>query len=124
MITAEGRLHEKVCDYLRLRYPGVIFRTDFAAGIKMTMGQAIRHKRLQYSRAYPDLFVAEPRNGQSGLFLELKAADIYKKDGNLKTSDHLKAQDEMLYALRARGYTAHFAIGFDHAKKLIDAYLR
>jgi hypothetical protein len=124
MITAEGRLHEQVCDYLRLRYKSVIFRTDFAAGIKMTMGQAVRHKRLQSERAYPDLFIAEPRNGFAGLFLELKATNIYKKNGNLKSDPHLQAQEQMLIRLRNKGYFTGFAIGFDHAKRLIDVYMR
>lgn len=124
MISAEGRLHEQVCDYLRLQYKSVIFRTDFAAGIKMTMGQAVRHKRLQSERAYPDLFIAEPRNGFAGLFLELKAVNIYKKNGNLKADPHLHAQNEMLTRLQNKGYFASFAIGFDHAKRLIDVYMR
>ena len=90
----------------------------------MTFGQAVRHKKLQSGKAYPDLFVAEPRNGFAGLFLEIKAVNIYKKNGNLKSDPHLKAQDEMLTRLRNKGYYASFAIGFNHAKRLIDIYMR
>lgn len=124
MISQEAIIHEQVCDYLRVQYPRVIFRTDFAAGTKMTFGQAVRHKKLQSGKAYPDLFVAEPRNGFAGLFLEIKAVNIYKKNGNLKSDPHLKAQDEMLTRLRNKGYYASFAIGFNHAKRLIDIYMR
>lgn len=124
MIRKEEILHQQVCDYLRYSYPEVIFRTDFASGIKMNMGQAIKHKRLQHSKAYPDLFIAQPKRGKGGLFLELKAVNIYKKDGNLLSNEHLLAQNKMLEMLRDRGYDAFFAIGFDHSKKLIDAYLR
>lgn len=124
MIRKEEILHLQVCDYLRYSYPDTIFRTDFASGIKMNMGQAIKHKRLQHSKAYPDLFIAEPKRGKGGLFLELKAVNIYKKDGNLLSNEHLQAQDDMLNKLRNKGYDAFFAIGFDHAKKLIDVYLR
>jgi len=59
MKTAESILHEHVCDYLRLQYPDVLFRTDFAAGEKLSMSQAIRNKRLQACKAWPDLFVAK-----------------------------------------------------------------
>lgn len=124
MITKEGVLHQQICDYLRLQYPEVIFRTDFAAGVKMTIGQASRHKRLQHSRAYPDLFIAEPRNGWHGLFIELKTESPYKADGHLKSNEHLQEQYAMLKRLQERGYMATFGIGFDHARQTLDAYLK
>lgn len=123
MVSKEAILHQQVVDYLKLQYPDVIFRTDFASGIKMTMGQAVKHKRLQKSRAYPDLFIAEPRQGRSGLFIELKAVTPYKATGELKTDKHLQEQDEMLKTLRNKGYRAGFAVGFDQAKSIIDNYL-
>lgn len=88
------------------------------------MGQAVRHKRLQYSRAFPDLFIAQPRNGKAGLFLELKARNIYKKDGTLLANPHVAEQAEMLAELRIRGYEAQFAVGFDKAREIIDRYLQ
>lgn len=89
------------------------------------MGQASRHKRLQSSRAYPDLFVAHPRQGFSGLYLELKkpGSKIFKTDGTLYSDPHIREQAEMLQNLRGRGYTAFFAVGFDEAKSIIDHYL-
>lgn len=57
----EANIHYQVAQYIKIQYPNVIFRTDFAAGIKMTMGQATRHKSLQSGRAYPDLFIAQPK---------------------------------------------------------------
>ena len=88
MIKKEETLHLKVCDYLRKNYPNVLFRTDFSSGMKMTPGQAAKHKKFQKSRAWPDLFIAcSDCDGweikQSGLFLELKAegTKLYKKNG-------------------------------------------
>lgn len=127
---SEDDLHLQVAEYLRRQYPKVIFRTDFAAGIKMTPGQATKHKRLQSGKSYPDLFIAEPRsNGQLGSFggcyIELKAEDavLYRKDGTLSQSEHIQAQAEVLIQLAAKGYKADFAQGFDDAKKKIDDYL-
>lgn len=123
MIAAEAHLHQKVCDYIRMHYPDVIFRTDFAAGIKMTIGQAARHKRLQQSRAFPDLSILEPRKGFHGLFIELKAKNIYKRNGELLSDPHVHEQAKMLNVLKTKGYLAHFACGFDEARALIDDYL-
>lgn len=123
MIQAEAALHRQVCDYLRLRYPNVLYRTDFAAGMKMTVSQAIRHKRLQSGRAWPDLFIAEPRRGHHGLFIELKASNIFKRDGSLRAGEHILEQSLVLAQLNRLGYKAQFACGFDQARKAIDDYL-
>ncbi len=122
---SEATLHQQLCDYLRLQYPDVIFRSDVAAGIKLTIGQAARHKKLQSSRAYPDLFIAEPRHNYHGLFIELKAegAGLYKKDGTLIANAHIQEQHDMLIGLVRRGYRAVFAQGFENAQCVIDEYL-
>lgn len=121
----EAQLQLQVCDYLRLQYPNVVFRSDVAAGLKLTMGQASRHKRLQSSRAYPDLFIAQPRYDWSGLYLELKkpGVKLYKADGSLYADAHVHEQDAMLQRLRELGYRAEFAVGFEEARTIIDAYL-
>lgn len=87
------------------------------------MGQAVRHKRLQSGRAWPDLFIAEPRGSKHGLFIELKATNIFKKDGTLRANPHVAEQEEMLKQLRSRGYRAEFAVGFAAARQLVDSYL-
>ena len=153
----ELELQAQVADYIRLQYPTVIFHSDFGSGIKLTMGQAIKQKRLNGGRrAWPDMFIAEPRRihvrdadkerythavvlgygdteiGRfyalmvTGLFIELKkeGTRIFKKDGKLVADEHIREQFDMLHDLRARGYVAEFACGFDEAKKLIDDYMK
>lgn len=111
MKQKEASVHYQVAQYLKSAYPKVIFRTDFAAGIKMTMGQAVKHASLQSGRAYPDLFIAEPKikiireehnfgrdersvwySTYSGLFIELKreGAKLKRdKDANkINKGDH------------------------------------
>lgn len=124
-MQSEAVLHQQVTDYLKLQYPRALFRTDFAAGMKLSMGQAVRQKRLQSCRAWPDIFIAEPRGGQMGLFLELKKAGtrITLKDGSLTADRHIREQHEVLTWLNDRGYRAVFAVGFDQAVAEIDAYL-
>lgn len=137
MKKPEEILHLRICDYLRKNYPDVIFRTDFSSGMKMTPGQAAKHKKFQSSRAYPDLFIAEPKSWTEkdpatksfvschchGLFIEIKAAQIYKMNGSLRSGKHLEEQDAVLRKLRTKGYRAEFAVGWADAIMLIHSYL-
>lgn len=125
----ELELQAQVADYLRLRYPDVLFHSDFGSGIKLTMGQAVKQKRLNGGRrAWPDMFIAQAKMQPRiihGLFLELKrdGVKIHKKDGELVADQHIREQARLLDELRKRGYAAEFACGFDEAKKIIDEYL-
>ena len=137
MIKKEELLHLKVCDYLRKNYPDVLFRTDFSSGMKMTPGQAAKHKKFQKSRAWPDLFIAESgvvefkEDGliahlrKNGMFLELKAdgTKLYKKNGEMVANKHYREQAEMLDKLNKSGYYARFAVGYDQAIQIITEYL-
>lgn len=137
MIKKEEILHLKVCDYLRKNYPDVIFRTDFSSGMKMTPGQAAKHKKFQKSRAWPDLFIAksglvrfkDDNNDliflRNGMFLELKAegTKLYKKNGEMVANKHYQEQAEMLKKLREEHYCAEFAIGYEDAITQITNYL-
>lgn len=122
---SEEQLHQQVCDYLKLQYPGVMFHSDFGSGVRLTMGQAAKQKRLQSSRAWPDLFIAERRNGKSGLFLELKreGTRLTLKNGTFTTDAHLNEQKVVLEQLENRGFDAQFAVGFADTKQKIDTYL-
>ncbi len=125
MIKKEEFLHLKVCDYLRKNYPDVLFRTDFSSGMKMSPGQAAKHKKFQKGRAWPDLFIAESNNFASGLFLEIKAEDVivFNRNGKVRKNKHLIEQDKMLKELRKKGYRARFAIGYNQAIFEIQQYL-
>lgn len=146
----ESDLQILVADYIRIKYPKVLFHSDFGSGIRLTKGQAIKQKRQNGGRrGWPDLFIAEPKhiwdtdktlgvrigfadNGETvlysqivaGLFIELKkdGTRLYKKDGSWAT-EHIAEQAETLQALKDRGYEAYFAVGFKEAKKIIDEYL-
>ena len=147
-MTSEHDLYTMLADYLRYNYKDIIWRFDLAADLKLTIGQARKHKRLQQHRGYPDLFIAEPREVKTerqvikpkdgsaiieaylikkkhGLYLEIKKAGtrIYKKDGTLVADKHIREQFDLLEQLRHKGYVAEFACGFDEAKEIIDRYL-
>ena len=128
---SETELQVMVADYIKLAYPDVLFHSDFGSGIRLTPGQAKKQKRQNGGiRGWPDMFIAEPtwdknRNKDyRGLFIELKkdGTRLKKRNGEW-ASEHIAEQNEMLERLEFRGYAAHFAIGFDEAKKIIDNYL-
>ncbi len=130
----ESTLQCHVADYLRLRYPHVLFHSDYGSGIRLTPGQArIQSRQNGGRRAWPDMFIAEPRTVQigpdkysfAGLFLELKrdGTRILKKDGTLVADQHIREQHDLLVELERRDYMARFAVGFDQAKQIIDEYL-
>ena len=136
--NSEEALAIKISDYLKTQYPDVIFHFDYGSGLKMTKGQAIRQKRLNKYRGYPDLFIAEPRTvvlGESkfdnvivyysGLYLEIKKAGtrLKKKNGEW-ASEHVAEQAKMLEALEDKDYKTEFAVGFEKAKEIIDKYLK
>lgn len=130
----ELQVQTQVADYIRLQYPNVLFHSDFGSGIKLTIGQAIKQKRLNGGRrSWPDMFIAEPKTVRkggdkfyyAGLFIELKkpGTRILTRKGTLVSNEHIREQFDMLESLRQAGYKAEFACGFDEAKNIIDEYL-
>lgn len=129
MKESEYGLQLAICNYLKVQYPDVLFRSDLG-GIRLTPGLARKAKSIQCNRGFPDLFIPEPRIDPTGvpfcgLFLEIKVdgTKIYKRDGFTFTTPHIKEQSETLEILRGKGYWARFGIGFDKCKEMIDWYL-
>lgn len=125
MPKTEYKLQKHVCVYLRRQYPDVCFRSDLG-GVKLgSIGYGVKLKALQDGRKWPDLFIAEPKGGYCGMFIEMKAQKkyLFKKDNTFRESKHIVAQVKMLEMLIAKGYCAFFAWNFDEMKKAIDDYL-
>ena len=131
---SEAELQSQVAIYLRLKYPNIMFHSDFGSGVRLRPHQA-RMQKLQNGgrRAWPDMFIAEPmprcidgswKYEYHGLFIELKkeGTRLKKRNGDW-ASEHIAEQAEVLSQLQAHGYKADFAIGFDQATRLIDDYL-
>lgn len=141
---SEDNLRVQLAEYLQRQYPGILYRFDLAADMKLTPGQAARHKKLHDQRGYPDLFIVAPMYKEQvadfyGLFIELKKDDvklirdkdakkILKGETKLRKKgdwwdQHIEEQAEVLQYLKLNGYCATFAVGFDEAKDVIDKYL-
>jgi hypothetical protein len=121
---SEKNLHRQVCEYLRIKYPATLYNSDMS-GVRLTKGQAITASLLRSNKGFPDLAIYEPRGGYHCLFIVLKREGdkLYKKSGDWAT-DHLREQAECMRLLKSKGYACHFAIGFDEAVTVIDAYLK
>lgn len=125
----EEKIQIQVSDYLRLKYPKVIFTFD-SSGLRLPMGLAVKAKKMRSDRGFPDIMIFEPiitHGGmwRHGLFLELKVklSDVYLKNGDMTVDKHIQEQADMIARLNKRGYYATFAFGFDGAIKEIDKYL-
>jgi hypothetical protein len=123
----EYDLQVAVCRYLSYQYQDVLYISDTIANLKLTPTQASRNKKIQKTGfSTPDLLILEPRNGFSGLFIELKIDTPFKKDGTIKASkdDRLQNQLEAINNLNKKGYFCCFSWSFDMTKEIIDNYLK
>ena len=122
----EREVQIRLAEMLAVKYPTIIFHSDYGSGLKMTKGQAVVQKRMNGGkRAFPDLQICEPRRGKHGMFLEIKkdGVRIRKKNGELVANQHIREQARMLERLRDRGYEAEFGIGIDDCLNKIQKYL-
>jgi len=121
-VPTEAELQRDVCDYIRLKWPDAVFNSD-GAGNYVSSATAAMNTALRSSSGYPDLFVAVPRGGFHGLFMELKreGTKLHKVDGSW-VNDHVAQQAEVLQRLDDAGYDAWFAIGWDMAIEIVEEY--
>lgn len=121
-MTPEERVHFALADYIRLQYPHIFFLSE-SSGVRTSIGLAKKLKRTRSNHTHLDLYILEKRGNWGALILELKAVNIFKKDGTLKKNDHVEEQADTIINLNKKGYKAAFACSFDEGKKLIDEYL-
>jgi len=125
-LQSERDLQSQVCKWLKIQYPDMIFFSDFAAGIKLTIGQA-NIRSIQACRGkYLDLTILEPIGNFKGLIIEIKRdkSDLFLVDGITLKSDHVREQYDMILRLRAKGYAADFGVGFDDVAGMVQKYMK
>lgn len=113
-LNPETVLQINLMAWLNFKYPDVAEDTIHIANQRAcSIQQGKLLKRMGVKAGVPDLFIAVPRNGFYGLWLELK-------EGKGKPS---KSQQDFILRMNTRGYMALTAIGLDAAKSIIEAYL-
>lgn len=66
------------------------FCANAGAGVKLTMGQAVKVKRMGYRAGFPDIQIIRASKDYHGMFIELKCGKTSYP------SDHQKAWQELL----------------------------
>ena len=123
----EDSVQQKVVSYMNTKYSDVIYKADTSTGGFTTIGMVMKNKRLGGSiKNFPDFTIFHHNSIGHALFLELKkeGVKIYKEDGTYYAVERQKLQSKTLKRLQEKGYSASFAIGFLHAKELIDLYMQ
>jgi len=121
---SEYKEHKAIANYIKLQYPKVIFTSD-SSGIRMTIGNAKKMLALKANCKIPDLLIFEPKGIYHGLIIEIKRTgeNLYKKNGELYSKEHLIEQNKTLERLKSKGYKAVFGVGFDECVNIIDDYM-
>lgn len=121
----EERMQIQVCNFLKRGYPHVIFTCDLSSGMKLTIGQAVKASKMRSGSGLPDLMIFEARGKYFGLMLELKrqGTNVFKKDGTIKSDQHLQKQNAILERLREKGYKAEFVEGIEDTVTEINYYM-
>ena len=119
----EERLQIQICEYIKLQYPKAVFFSE-PSGLRVSMGQAKKLKRMRSIGKLPDMFIAFPNGKYHGFFIELKVegTTIFKQNGEIVANTHIQEQFKTLKTLYDLGYAAAFGVGFEHTKKKIDEY--
>jgi len=130
---SEESVQRRACSWLKLQWPRVIYRSDYASGLHLSMAQAVTHKAMQSSRAWPDLFLYQPMvidgTHYCGAAFELKKegvsiiVKIGPRKGQLVSNPHIKEQYLMLKELSKLGYYTDFCIGLDDFINKANWYL-
>ena len=126
MKNAEDIVQLAVVNYLRLKYPKVKFMANYLSGARLPIYLAKKAKILgQAGQGTPDLFIFFNNTKYSFLSIELKAEGKtpFKKDGVLKSDEHLTKQYDYLCYLNGIGAYATFCVGIDEAIITIDRYM-
>lgn len=126
MKNAEDIAQLAVVNYLKLKYPKVRFLANYLSGARLPVYLAVKAKKLgQASQGTPDLFIFFNNGKYASLAIELKAEgkNPFKKDGMLKSDEHLEKQFNYINYLNNIGFYATFCVGADDAIKTIDRYM-
>lgn len=121
-----GEEHEQLLfvQYLKEKYPNVLYRVA-VDGVRLSIGTAVKLKRSGVlQRSLPDVEVFYPTSTHHGLFVEMKVTGrrLRKRDGSY-VDEHTEEQANTLRALNAVGYYATFCCGYEHAVRVLEAYV-
>jgi hypothetical protein len=113
MNAREEDMQITIAEYMKWKHPDVKF-TQTMGGVRLTMKQAVKAKKMGYGKGVPDLIFFKACHGYHGLAIELK------RDKRSKISTE---QKEWCEYMNNEGYFACISTGVDETLELIDRYL-
>lgn len=121
----ESDLQTKICKWLKKTYPGMLFFSDFAAGLYLSEFYSRLRSLQSCDDKYLDLTIMMPNDTYHALIIEIKCTDtdLFLKDGKTLKSEHVQLQYNSILKLRATGYFADFGVGEDNIKQMIIGYI-
>lgn len=111
-MTEEFLIQCAVVKHIKYQFPDIVFTCSPGNASSPFKGKL--NKMLGYLKGWPDLFIAFPKNGYNGLFVELKT-----EKGKLDKIN----QKPLIDKLNSLGYKAVVCYGLDEALAQIDNYL-
>lgn len=107
--------------WFRIKYPKyskclISSQSGVVISGKNKFGMIAKLKKEGWQKGVPDLFIAVPKKGKHGLWIELK-------DAGKAASALSDEQSEYLELFSSLGYEAIWCAGFDVAKAAIEVYM-
>jgi hypothetical protein len=112
MSKPEQKIQISVANYLRLRYPKLLW-TISPVGLIISRNMGMLAVRMGYKAGTPDIMIFAPRGVWHGLFVELKAPGGTVSD----------EQTSFLAGAFESRYATAICWSYDEAIKTIDQYL-
>ncbi|SRR5260221_8238325 len=148
VVKHEQSVQNELCAWFKQVLPGEHLRSDTGSGAFSSDYAKEQHNRQQSHKNEPDIMIFAARHGKHGLLIELKKDGLelkMRRDGHKiriykdkkrriieadykvrKKGDwvslHVERQAAMLLDYESKGYVARFAVGLEHAKKLVRWY--
>ncbi len=112
MSKPEQKIQISVANYLRLKYPKLLW-TISPVGLIISRNMGMLAVRMGYRAGTPDIIIFEPRGHFHGLFVELKS-----DTGATSEKQNLFIRDAL-----DRGYATAVCFSYAEAARTIDNYL-
>jgi hypothetical protein len=122
----EWEYHEQVKlfqmrDLYLSKYPDLKYLNSSLCGIRLSIGLAVKAKRMGMPKGFPDINLPTKRSNFSGLYIELKRPAI--KSLGVKAGTLKKEQKEWIAYLGSQGYFVDVCRGAENALNIILGYL-
>lgn len=126
----EATDHKMLCKYMKLKYKGVLWRSDMS-GLPLSKAVAATYWRdyAEYTSLPDWCCYAHCRDWFVGLQIEIKvdgfdlAGVLDGRCGSKQKQKHHREQLERIWDFRKLGWCCGFGVGFDNCRNILDAYM-